>query len=286
DSGDTEDTCPDDRLAGQHEQRRPDRADEERLAEVRLAEQKEVEYGEKCNGDAPCRHIDLLLRLPECPGGQNDERRLREFRRLERKACKARPAARPVALFAERQNADHQHDSADEQDQRQSPDESWLHHRDGQHDEHAEASERCMALDEVECGKPLLEGHGGARRERQHEAAPGQNQDGREQHTVDREPPFGNKAAVCPRNLHGRPGTVTPGNAATNSRKTLPRCSKFLNWSYEAQAGDSSTTGSAPALCAASRAAVRTAMSRVPERSKGTPAPSVAANDSVDSPIR
>jgi len=43
-----------------------------------------------------------------------------------------------------------------------------------------------------------------------------------------------------------------PGNPSTSSRNASPRTSKLRYWSKEAQAGDSSTTGSATSAAAAS----------------------------------
>ena len=57
---------------------------------------------------------------------------------------------------------------------------------------------------------------------------------------------------------------VTPGIASTVSVKALPRTSKFGYWSKEAQAGDSSTTGSYKPDAAASRAAALIAAGRAP----------------------
>src|SRR6478672_13034116 len=48
---------------------------------------------------------------------------------------------------------------------------------------------------------------------------------------------------------------LTPGSAVTRSRNLAPRISKLRYWSNEAQAGDSSTTGSASPEASASRAA-------------------------------
>jgi len=50
-------------------------------------------------------------------------------------------------------------------------------------------------------------------------------------------------------------GAVTPGIARTRSVNAFPRTSKFGYWSNEAQAGDSSTTGSFRPEASASRAA-------------------------------
>ena len=56
---------------------------------------------------------------------------------------------------------------------------------------------------------------------------------------------------------------LTPGSAVTRSRNAAPRISKLRYWSNEAQAGDSSTTGSASPEASASRAALATATSSV-----------------------
>ena len=68
------------------------------------------------------------------------------------------------------------------------------------------------------------------------------------QHVVDGEPPFGDAAAVGARDPHAaRPVSAMPGSAATRARNASPRTSKLRYWSNEAQAGDSSTTGSGAA---------------------------------------
>src|SRR4051794_884937 len=56
---------------------------------------------------------------------------------------------------------------------------------------------------------------------------------------------------------------LTPGSAVTSSRNRAPRISKLRYWSNDAQAGDSSTTGSASPEASASRAALTTATSSV-----------------------
>src|SRR5262249_6635448 len=78
--------------------------------------------------------------------------------------------------------------------------------------------------------------------------------------------------------IEGAPYTTgfTPGNAVTRSRKAAPRISKLRYWSKEAQAGDSSTTGSVRPEASASRAALATATSSVPDISCGTRSPRVA----------
>src|SRR5438552_1695833 len=53
-------------------------------------------------------------------------------------------------------------------------------------------------------------------------------------------------------------------SSCTSLRKWSPRTSKFGYWSKEAQAGESSTTGSRAASLPASAAAAVTALSRVP----------------------
>ena len=62
----------------------------------------------------------------------------------------------------------------------------------------------------------------------------------------------------------------SPAAPAPSSRKASPRTSKFRYWSNDAQAGDSSTTGSATPAASASRAASATARSSVPATTCGT----------------
>jgi hypothetical protein len=71
-----------------------------------------------------------------------------------------------------------------------------------------------------------------------------------------------------PHTHHGRPefqgiAGRTPGSACTSSRNLAPRTSKLGYWSNDAQAGESSTTGSLTLAALASRAAAPTARSRV-----------------------
>ena len=81
-------------------------------------------------------------------------------------------------------------------------------------------------------------------------------------------------------------GELIPGIASTKSTNAFPRTSKFGYWSNEAQAGDSSTTGSLAPEAAASRAAAATAAASVTLISAGTLPSSVLANSAAASPIK
>ena len=70
-------------------------------------------------------------------------------------------------------------------------------------------------------------------------------------------------AAESVAQAEAQPIARTPGSSSTSSLNALPRTSKFGYWSNEAQAGESSTTGSARPDAAASAAASATARSSV-----------------------
>jgi hypothetical protein len=74
---------------------------------------------------------------------------------------------------------------------------------------------------------------------------------------------------------------ITPGIPNTSARNASPRISKLRYWSNEAQAGESSTTGSRLGETSASRVAAATALSRVPSISCGSSLPSVLVKSSA-----
>ena len=279
--------APEQRLAGEVEQRRPHRADEQRLADVGLGEQKPGNQQRRQHGDRQRRHVLARLALGEEPCGDDDKGRLHELRRLQRMSAidsqrRAPWISGPMKCTAimppsDSRNSSERHAAhAARRDQR---------HR--QHDEDAGGREQQVALDEIVGRQPLPDGDGRACREREYEARADDRQDRAEQHVVDGEPPVANAAAVGARDPHAAlPLRAMPGSAETSARKASPRTSKLRYWSKEAHAGDSSTTGSRASLAAASRAAAATAASSVPQRSKATSPSSVAANSSVASPIR
>ncbi|MEI9887548.1 MAG: hypothetical protein WDN08_13810 [Rhizomicrobium sp.] len=102
-------------------------------------------------------------------------------------------------------------------------------------------------------------GRGRAGGEGEHQADGDQHQHQHQRNPVDGPPPGGIGAAVGAR-VHDASRTGWALRSATAARKASPRASKSLNWSNEAQAGDSSTTGAAtPAFAASSRRRARPA---------------------------
>ena len=75
-------------------------------------------------------------------------------------------------------------------------------------------------------------------------------------------------------------------SSRTRSLNRLPRSSKSLNWSNEAQAGDSRTTGAARRSVRACSAAAATAFSMSPQTVYGTRPSRVWAKAPAASPIR
>ena len=122
-----------------------------------------------------------------------------------------------------------------------------------------------------------------AGRQHHHVAEADQRQQRRQRPAVDGPPPTAEGGIVgAARSAIRRPSRAA--RPATSSRKRSPRASKPLNWSQLAQAGESSTTGAAPAKAAA--AAAGTAASSVPAIACGTPcAASVAARAGASRPI-
>src|SRR5687767_14663936 len=94
-------------------------------------------------------------------------------------------------------------------------------------------------------------GHGRARGQRQQPAEDDEAGDGEEGPADDRPPPAAEQAGIgagerghgaALRALGGTAPCASWAMAWTSVRNRSPRCSKFWNWSKEAQAGDSSTT--------------------------------------------
>ena len=133
------------------------------------------------------------------------------------------------------------------------------------------------------------------RGEAQDDAAEHQRAERGERQPVNRPPPFAQRRWLCARghgvpkpksppywwHRHGFQGikksyflvpgwrrdylfVTIPGSARTRSRNASPRTSKLRYWSNEAQAGDSSTTGSAAVEASARRARQRERQSSVP----------------------
>src|SRR5215475_10953906 len=117
-----------------------------------------------------------------------------------------------------------------------------------------------LTLEKVEAVALLLGRRHRARRIDHHQTQRDEGQHRSEQHRVHRQP----HRLGAPVREHGR-GLRVPArgheSASTRARKVAPRCSKLRNWSYEAQAGDSSTTSPGRARVRA-RATARSSVSQ------------------------
>src|SRR5665648_709542 len=147
-----------------------------------------------------------------------------------------------------------------------------------------------MAAHEIERLKVVSLGDRRACRKGEHQACAHKQQEADEHQTVDGEPPVGEDALVGAGDPHAAlPSSVTlltPSRPMTMSRKASPRLAKLANWSYEAQAGDRSTTGSGASEPAASAAASATARPSVAQMTWSTAPPSWPEKSSAASPIR
>src|SRR6185437_13686399 len=120
--------------------------------------------------------------------------------------------------------------------------------------------------------------HGRRRRHDHQRAEPDQRRQRHQRPAVDGPPPLRHRALIGAGVFHG-----APGKEATSARNASPRASKSVNWSNDAQAGDSSTM---PRSALAAAKAAATALSSVTSISCGTAPPSVAAKSGAAWPIR
>ena len=220
------------------------------------------------------------------PGHRDDEEGLQEFGRLQLADAKLEPAHRAILL-----RADERHDrEQDEEDQRAAEREAARalarHHRDEDHhrqrhrDPHDLAVEEEQFVDPHRAARIALRrgGRGGGDRD---QPDPDQHRDHQQQDAVDLPEPAPRRRAVrapVAARIGQRGGRLDPAgealgrqrsgrartihNASTAARNASPRASKSVNWSNEAQAGDSSTVspGSASAAAAFDRRVQRPAL--------------------------
>ncbi|GFO81092.1 MAG: hypothetical protein A49_07190 [Methyloceanibacter sp.] len=181
----------------------PKEADQQRLPEVRLKDEEQREYGIEQDRQLEPRHVLPLLTFVEQPRREHDEGRLHELGRLQRERAELEPALGTLHLRTDKQNPDHQGDADHEDDEARA---SYLLRRQGrdrEHDREGRNEHPDMAANEVELIQSELLGDGRARRERQHDARPHQQQQGDQHQPVDGKPPIGEDASVCTRDPHG-----------------------------------------------------------------------------------
>ena len=227
---------------GHEEQRSPDNRHQHRLSEVGLEDQRHDRQRQNDEGQRSStnhRRRRLSPAFGEGPGGQNDESRLDEFGRLKAED----PAPRALDLRAEHQR-EHDQREGDRRTAAAPARRTWR----GERNEVAiiriavGISIKACRFDEMKRRQIEPLGDGGARRERHDEADHHQRSEGTEQPPIDGPHPIGDGAAF--RSRHHDYAPPPSSVERRRARNASPRASKLANWSNEAQAGDSSTTGS------------------------------------------
>ena len=204
--------------------------------------------------DEPDRLHQLAHRPRRGPPGEHGagpdaDRELRDLGRLDADRAEDEPAVRAVDRRRDASTAAQRDEGADEEHRRERPERVVVDARErGQQDEPGDGVE--PLLDEEAHRVALAErGRCGRRAEDHHE--PERDEPERDE---DQEPLLELPSV-------GTASVPHPGSFCTRRRNSSPRCSKLVNWSNEAQAGDSSTTSPA---AAAARAHPRAPCSSVP----------------------
>ena len=236
------------------------------LAEIGLQRQHANNRSIKAECKRRSRHARRALRLGEKPGGQNNEGRLDELGRLQTEGPEIKPALRAVHRGADHERQQHQQERSGEHDCRDPAHHAQIEQRHADHERDGGHEENKLPVDEVE--RRQVEAHGDrrARGKCEHRTQHHQAEQAKQRPLVDGPPPLGNRAAVraCKAD-HAAAPPFTARSSCTTARKTSPRSSKLLNWSKDAQAGESSTTFNSASSAIASREAASTARSSVPQ---------------------
>src|SRR5581483_10807868 len=248
---------PDPRHAGHEEERPPCRRDQHGLAEIGFGDEQRDDHRQQDEREEIGRDVGAALALREEPRDNDDEGRLHELGRLDGNAGNVDPAAGALDLDAdkERRHQENQHDA--DHEERGAPDLTRREEGRRNHPRQRRQEEEEMPLDEMEA-VVIAEsfGDGRARGKRQDDAAEHQGDKAGKENLVDRPPPFRKARALgAADHQAASPFLVIPSSERTSARNWSPRFSKFWNWSYDAQAGESRTTGSLAPSTDASRAA-------------------------------
>src|SRR2546422_2559845 len=253
----------------QEQQRERQRDQGQAVAEVGLGEHERAEHpGDHERRQEPLTEVvERLVVLSEERREVDDERELRELRRLEGYWPEPDPPARPVDRLADRwdEHEDEQRGRHD-QERHHEPLEPPVVHAEREPEARGaeQRPEDLLLQEEVGVVEPV--GRDDRARRVDHHHARGEEHDGgAEEPEIRRE---------LPRHQSSR---------STSFLNTSPRCSKLSNMSNEAHAGESSTTS--PGM--ASWPAASTAASSDGQRATGIDAPlNAAASFGASSPIR
>ena len=251
---------------------RDHRDERDRGAEVRL----DHDHGRERADDEPDGLHQLGHGLRRRPPGQDGadpdaHGELRELRRLEADRTDDEPAVRAVDRRPQDEHGRAGDEGADEQDRREGPERVVVDPRQAREkDEPADGVE--ALLDEEPHRVALAERRGRRRRAEDHHEPEGDEPEGDE----DEQPLLELSSVRASAAGH-------PESFCTRRRNSSPRCSKLVNWSNEAQAGESRTTSPADAAAPPPRAP----RPACPGRRTGRRAPSsAAASSSTASPTR
>src|SRR5581483_1362193 len=233
------------------EDRADDEEDRERGAEVRLDEHQERERPDEEPDRAPELLEGARRRLPrEIRREPEDDRELRELRRLEDERPDGDPAAGSVDPGADGEDAEAEDERRDDERRRDRAQPLEVEAR--QEEEESDAGDRVdrLPLDVALRVRVPERGRAGGRAVDHHEAE--KDECGRDE---DDDVPLELEwLGLCP---------LAHGSSSTRRRNVSPRSSKFVNWSKLAQAGDRTTTSPGSAAAAARAIAV----ARSPARS-------------------
>ena len=219
----------DQRLAGDEKERAPYEAQEQRLSDIGLHDQKRCDECVETDSEPQARHLRPFSRFCQKPGRDDDERGLQEFGRLHRVAADRQPATGAIDLAAGHVDDDKPGDRDEQHTKRDAARLTCGQERKHDEDQRAQRREEDVALDEVVRRQALLEGHRRAGGQRENKAGADQDEDCDQQHMIDGEPPACQPAAVFTGETHDPVRRAI--SSATSRRKCSPRSSKFLYWS-------------------------------------------------------
>ncbi len=189
----------------QEEERAPNQDQKRGLADVRLKDQGHRGRRKQAERRERRRHFRTPAAFRKSPGGEHDEGRFHEFRRLHAHPEDGEPAPRAFDLGTDEQRREAEHDADHEHRERDAAHLPRRHERGHQqHGQRRREIER-VAVDEMKRIGAEPDRHRRARRQHQHQADEHQHHDRPEQEPVDGPPPFAEEAALRARE-HGTAG--------------------------------------------------------------------------------
>ena len=187
---------PEPRHTRHEEHAAPDNGGQDRLAEVRLGDEKCGHDSEGDDRKEIARNFRMTRPLCKKPCADDDESRLHEFRRLDRESADGNPPPRALHLDAEEQCKDHHQQRGDQHDDRHAAHLARRQEGQADHDCQRWHHEHGLTLNEKEAVEADTLGNGRRRREGQHQADAHQRDECRQKETVDGPEPFRDRTAI------------------------------------------------------------------------------------------